>query len=121
VPGLNGVSPSGRDVFFTAPAQYTQDALDGFRRLYDARIGGGFEFPPPIKPCPLEVCQGTPKGAPEKQSSGTGSFSGPGNAQSVKGKKKAHKKAHKKSHKKARHKKSKTRRNKAGHNRRTAR
>ena len=83
-PVLNGVSPSGRDVFFTAPIQYTQDALDAYNRLYDARVGGGFEFPPPPKPCPLEVCQGTPKGAPEEQASGTSNFSGTGNKPAAK-------------------------------------
>jgi hypothetical protein len=79
-PEVHGVSPSGRDVFFTAAAQYTQDALDGYKRLYDARIGGGFQFPAPPRPCPLEVCQGTPKGAPEEAAPGTGSYNGAGNA-----------------------------------------
>ena len=78
-PNLSGVSRSGRDVYFTAPVQYTPDALDGYRRLYDARIGGGIEFPPPPKPCPLEVCQGIPKGSPEERTPGTGVFVGPGN------------------------------------------
>ncbi len=81
-PQPTAITPSGHDIFFTAAAQYTRDALDGFRRLYDARIGGGFEFPLPPKPCPLEVCQGTPKGAPEEQAPGTGSFTGPGNVAS---------------------------------------
>ena len=84
VPFLDGVSASGRDVFFTVATQYTQDALDGYNRLYDARIGGGFEFPPPPKPCPLEVCQGTPKGVPEEQASGTSNFSGTGNKPTAK-------------------------------------
>lgn len=70
-PRIAGIAPSGRDVFFAEAAQLTPDALDGYNRLYDARIGGGFEFPPPPKPCPLEVCQGTPKGAPEEQAPGT--------------------------------------------------
>lgn len=78
-PVLSGVDPSGRDVFFTAFAQLTSDAIDGYRRLYDARIGGGFEFPPPKPPCPLEVCQGTPDGAPEEPPPGTSDFRGPGN------------------------------------------
>jgi sugar lactone lactonase YvrE len=119
-PILNAISPSGRDVFFTVAAQYTHDALDAYNRLYDARIGGGFEFPPPPKPCPLEVCQGTPKGAPEEQPSGTANFAGPGNlAGATEAKKKSKKKAHKKkSHKKAHQKK---RHNRANDNRRTAR
>jgi hypothetical protein len=77
-PEIAGFTPSGRDAFFTVPAQYTHDALDGFRRVYDARIGGGIDFPPPPPPCPLEVCQGTPKGAPEEAAPGTRVFSGPG-------------------------------------------
>ncbi len=80
-PEVAGFTPSGRDAFFTVPAQYTRDALDGFRRVYDARIGGGIEFPPPPPPCPLEVCQGTPKGAPEEAAPGTRAFSGPSNVQ----------------------------------------
>jgi hypothetical protein len=78
-PEVRGISPSGRDIYFASSAQYTPDALDAFDRIYDARIGGGIEFPPPPKPCPLEVCQGTPKGAPEEQAPGTGTFQGPGN------------------------------------------
>lgn len=80
VPTVRGISPSGRDLLFTAATQYTADAVDDFRRLYDARIGGGFEFPAPPPPCPLEVCQGTPKGVPEEAAPGTGFFAGPGNA-----------------------------------------
>jgi hypothetical protein len=77
-PTVAGVAPSGKDVYFLVAAQYTQDALDGYRRLYDARIGGGFEFPPPSPPCPLEVCQGTPKGVPQEQEPGSGTFNGLG-------------------------------------------
>lgn len=79
-PQVAGFSASGRDLYFIAPVQYTPDALDGYRRLYDARIGGGFIYPKPPPPCPLEVCQGTPKGAPEEQAPGTGTFAGTGNA-----------------------------------------
>ncbi len=77
-PQVAGITPDGRDVFFTAAAQYTPDAQDAYKRLYDARIGGGFEFPPPPKPCPLEICQGTPKGAPADLPPGTSAFQGPG-------------------------------------------
>ncbi|HET8863208.1 MAG TPA: hypothetical protein VFM94_08160, partial [Solirubrobacterales bacterium] len=45
-PEVSGITPSGRDLFFTATAAYTPDAPDALRRLYDARIGGGIEFPP---------------------------------------------------------------------------
>jgi hypothetical protein len=114
-PTVSAVTPSGRDIFFTAATQYTQDALDGYPRLYDARIGGGFEFPPPPKPCPLEVCQGTPKGAPEEQAPGTGSFAGPGNAKPAarhKKKKQKHRKSKSQHKKQSRH---------AKHDRRAAR
>jgi hypothetical protein len=77
------VSPSGRDAFFFASAQYTRDALDGYRRLYDARIGGGIVFAAEKEFCRLEVCQGTPKGAPAEAVPGTSSFSGPGNLQAA--------------------------------------
>jgi hypothetical protein len=73
------VSPSGRDVFFFAAAQYTPDALDTYKRLYDARLGGGIRFPAEVLPCPLEVCQGTRQGAPEARVPGTESFTGAGN------------------------------------------
>jgi hypothetical protein len=112
-PSVRGMTPSGQDILFTAASQYTPDALDDFRRLYDARIGGGIEFPKPPPPCPLEVCQGTPKGTPEEAAPGTSSFSGPGNA------KPSQKKRH---HKKRHHKQTRTHaKHRANHNRRAAR
>jgi hypothetical protein len=78
-PFLEGVSPSGNDVFFAATAAYTPDAPDALYRLYTARIGGGIEFPAPPPPCPLEVCQGTPRGAPDDPLPGTTDFAGHGN------------------------------------------
>jgi hypothetical protein len=78
-PVVEGVTPSGNDIFFTATAAYTPDAPDALTRLYTARIGGGIHFPKPPPPCPLEVCQGIPKGAPEEQEPASGNFSGTGN------------------------------------------
>jgi hypothetical protein len=78
-PTVEGITPNGRDIFFSQPAKLTPDALDGYRRIYDARIGGGFEFPTPPPPCPLEACQGTPKGAPEESRPGSLDFAGAGN------------------------------------------
>jgi hypothetical protein len=75
------VSPDGKNVFFFASARYTADALDDYRRLYTARLGGGIVFPEPPRPCPLEVCQGTPKGVPEEQEPGSSNFKGLGNKQ----------------------------------------
>lgn len=79
LPHIAGVSPSGRDVFFTAGERLTPDAFDAFPRLYDARIGGGFTYPQSTPPCPLEACQGTPRGTLESVAPATASFSGPGN------------------------------------------
>ncbi len=79
-PSVAGVTPSGRDIFFTQPARLTPDATDAYRRLYDARIGGGFDFSPPPPPCPLDACQGTPKGAPEESRPASADFAGAGNA-----------------------------------------
>ncbi len=78
-PHTLSISASGHDVYFTAPARYTRDAIDAVPRLYDARIGGGIDFPPEPKPCPLEVCQGIPKGAPEEQEPSSANFKGNGN------------------------------------------
>ncbi len=80
-PRLHGVSRSGDDVFFIAAARLTPDAPDAFVRLYTAHVNGGFEFPEPPSPCPLEVCQGTPKGAPDDPSPASGDFAGRGNVQ----------------------------------------
>jgi hypothetical protein len=101
-PEIGGVTPSGRDIFFVGATQYTPDALDGYSRLYDARIGGGFDFAQPPKPCPLEVCQGTPQGVSEEAVPGTGSNGGHGNLRpSVRARARKHKhgkKRHKKKH-----------------------
>jgi hypothetical protein len=78
-PTVGGFTPSGRDLFVLAPVKWTPDALDDFTRLYDARIGGGFEFPQPPPPCPLEACQGTPPPVPDASDPGSSTYGGPGN------------------------------------------
>ena len=106
-PSVAGISATGRDLHFVVSAKYTPDALDSYARLYDARIGGGFEFPKLPPPCPLEVCQGTPKGAPDEQPAGTSDFAGPGNAQAParhKKKKVKAKRHHKNRHHQSNHK-----------------
>lgn len=92
-PGVAGITPSGRDVYFTVSTQLTPDAIDGFKRLYDARIGGGFDFPAPEPPCPLEICQGEAKGAPNDPTPASDEFRGAGNAQLPR-KHRRHKKCH---------------------------
>jgi hypothetical protein len=78
-PKLAGVAGGGRDVFFTQSVALTPDAIDSARRLYDARIGGGFQFPQSPAPCSLEACQGTPLPPPSDVTPASLSFSGPGN------------------------------------------
>ncbi len=86
-PYVTGVSPSGRDVFFAQFAKLTPDALDGGRHLYDARIGGGFDFPsPPPPPCALGACQGDLSSPPDDPSPGTPAFKGRGDQAVVLGK-----------------------------------
>ncbi len=80
VPRFEGMSPSGRDILFTQTARLTPDAPDSSRRLYDARIGGGFEFPQPKSPCPLEACQPASSTPPAASTPGSSTWVGPGNA-----------------------------------------
>jgi hypothetical protein len=100
-PAPMGISPSGRDAFFVAAAAYTPDAPDAYSRLYDARIGGGIEFPQPPKPCPLEVCQGIPKGAPDEAIPATSFLVGSGGVATKKDK--VRKRKHKRHRPKRRH------------------
>jgi len=127
-PRVTGVSPSGRDVFFLASLQLTPDALESSQRLYTARIGGGIDFPPGPRPCPLEVCQGTPQGAPEEAAPGTRDFSGPGNPRSQpsaarcpKGKRKVRQRGKVRCVKPQKQHKSKRNQAKANHDRRASR
>jgi hypothetical protein len=81
-PIFDGMSPSGRDVFFNQAVALTPDAIDTSNHLYDARIGGGFDFPSLPPPCSLEACQGTPLPPPGDATPSSLSFSGPGNQSS---------------------------------------
>jgi hypothetical protein len=81
-PTLQDMSPSGEDIAFIAPARYTPDALDDFPRVYTAKIGGGFEFPPEgLPPCDLNsgACEGPGTSAPDQPGAGSAAFQGPGN------------------------------------------
>jgi len=83
VPEVQGVTGDGRHVFFTAPAALTPDALDSFRRLYDAKIAGGFHPPGEAPPCSGESC---PRPAPTTPDPlpGSSTFNGRGNLQPAK-------------------------------------
>jgi hypothetical protein len=76
---VEGHSADGRNIFFTQAAQLTPDAPDAQVRLYDARIGGGFDFPQPPPPCSLDACQGNPAAPPVDSTPASAIFNGPGN------------------------------------------
>jgi hypothetical protein len=74
------LSASGRDILFGALAP----GLTGFEttrlaNLYDARIGGGFEVPPPPEGCAEESCQGIVDPPPPFGQPGSAGFEGAGN------------------------------------------
>jgi hypothetical protein len=75
---IEGVTPSGTDIFFrTADRLVPQDA-DTQQDLYDARINGG--FPAPVHaPCQEEACQGSPDAAPLFGAPASTTFSGAAN------------------------------------------
>ncbi len=78
-PDAAGITPSGDDIFFTSSAKLTSDVRDHSQHLYDARIGGGFDFADATPPCALEACQGAPSSPPTDPASGSSGFTGPGN------------------------------------------
>ena len=78
---VSTISPSGRDLFFTEAEVLTPDATEGYARLYDARIGGGIDFPPAgLPPCDLNSggCEGPASSAPGLPGAGSTAFEGPG-------------------------------------------
>jgi hypothetical protein len=59
-----GITPSGRDVFFTTVSGLLPGDTDGLRDLYDARVEGGFPLPPSApEECLGDACKG-PLSAP---------------------------------------------------------
>lgn len=53
-----GVTPSGRDIFFTTNASVLAADGDAVTDIYTARIGGGFDPPRPPALCSGDGCQG---------------------------------------------------------------
>jgi hypothetical protein len=81
IPTISGITPSGHDLFFMAAEQLTADAIDGFTRLYDARVGGGFPAPPAAdESCIGAQCPEPPVGQPAPPAgAGAAAFAGPEN------------------------------------------
>jgi hypothetical protein len=78
IPELQGVTPDGHDILFTEWHPLTPDALDAFRRLYDARVGGGFEFEAGVSSCSSVECPPFPP-APAIPNPASAEFRGHGN------------------------------------------
>ena len=57
---VEGMSPSGADIFFTTADRLVPQDTDTQQDIYDARIDGGFPPPPVPTPCQEEACQGPP-------------------------------------------------------------
>jgi hypothetical protein len=100
-------SASGDDVFFYTRSQLVGRDEDGFRDVYDARVGGGLAAqnqPPPPPPCGgEESCRAGEGTAPPSGSPATAGFSGPPNPKPHRKKPKHHKP--KKHHKHKHHRK----------------
>jgi hypothetical protein len=65
--GLSGVSANGVNVYFAAREELVpQDKNGEFLVFYDARVGGGFPYEPPLAPCEAaDECHGAGSSAPE--------------------------------------------------------
>jgi hypothetical protein len=73
-------SADGRDVFFMArEALVAGDRNGDARRLYDARIGGGFPEPSPAPACSGDECLGRPSPAPVLPGAASSAFGPSGN------------------------------------------
>jgi hypothetical protein len=109
--GLSGVSANGVNVYFAAREELVpQDKNGEFLVFYDARVGGGFPYEPPLAPCEAaDECHGTGSSAPdtpgvasETDMGSRGNAPNPSkNSNGKNNKKKTNKKKSKKKHKAA--------------------
>jgi hypothetical protein len=72
VESVEGLDPSGQDVFFRTAAQLLPSDGDGALDLYDARIEGGIPAAPAVLACEGEGCLGTPQASPDSVGLGSG-------------------------------------------------
>jgi NHL repeat len=70
-------SPDGQNVFFNTESSLVPPD-PGSVDLYDARVGGGFEYPTPKPPCEGEACQSPPP-PPQLPTPSSSSYTGPAN------------------------------------------
>jgi hypothetical protein len=96
---LYAMTPDGHDVFFTTnEALVPGDQNGGSRRIYDARVEGGFPSSTGAEGCLEDACQGQPGVVADLSGVGSAGFQGPGNI------KPSHHRGHR--HKKRHHKRS---------------
>jgi hypothetical protein len=76
---LIGMSPTGRDIYFTSGDPLVASDTDTQEDIYDARFEGGFPNSSPGGACVGEACRGATAGAPELGTPGSATFTGPGN------------------------------------------
>jgi hypothetical protein len=81
-PWVWGIDSDGSDILFgVVPPEgsLTGFERDGLLNLYDARIGGGFQPPPPQSHCAEDSCQGPLAPAPAASIHSSATYSGNGN------------------------------------------
>ena len=91
-------TPNGSDVFFTTGSSLIKPD-PGLIDIYDARVGGGFDYPTTTPGCEGETCQGTPA-PPNDATPASAAYNGPGNVKEPAKKKKQKKKSKKQKNKK---------------------
>jgi hypothetical protein len=97
------LTPSGSEVMFVTPAQILPQDTDDLEDVYVARIDGGFPYVPPAPSCDTnEACRGSAPPPPAASSTGSATFSGPGNEKSSAKHRKKHRKKNRK-HRARRH------------------
>ena len=107
-------TPNGSDVFFKTGSSLIKPD-PGLVDIYDARVGGGFDYPTTSPGCEGETCQGTPT-PPNDATPASAAYNGPGNvneAAKKKQKKKSKKHKNKKKQKKSKKKGGKAKRHAA--------
>jgi hypothetical protein len=78
-----GASADGRDFLFIDYAKLTPDAQDSARKVYDARVDGGFPAPPgSAQPCQGDQCRGSLPSPPSLLNPTSTTFTGAGNVKS---------------------------------------
>ena len=75
---VEGMTPSGSDVFFTTADRLVPQDTDTQQDIYDAGIDGGFP-PPPVPSQCEETCQAPPSSSPVFGAPSSATFSGAGN------------------------------------------